>query len=69
MRREPNPRDGRGTLAVITDRGRDVAEQATRRLNDARFGLGGLGTDDLDELFVTLRRLRVGAGDFAVDEG
>jgi DNA-binding MarR family transcriptional regulator len=68
VRREPNPRDGRGTLAVLTDRGRDVAAQATRRLNGARFGLDGLETDDLDGLFVTLRRLRIGAGDFSVDE-
>ena len=68
VRREPNPRDGRGVLAVLTPRGRDVAEQATRRLNDARFGLDGLDEADLDELFVTLRRLRVGAGDFDVAE-
>ena len=67
VRREPNPRDGRGTLAVLTPRGREVAEAATERLNAARFGLDGLDVSDLDGLFSTLRRLRVGAGDFAVD--
>jgi DNA-binding MarR family transcriptional regulator len=65
VRREPNPLDGRGTLAVITDEGREVAQKATRTLNDARFGLSGLGPGDLEALFDTLRRLRVGAGDFA----
>lgn len=62
--REPNPRDGRGTLAVLTDRGREVAERATARLNGARFGLGALEQDDLVGLFDTLRRLRSSAGDF-----
>ena len=39
VRREPNPRDGRGTLAVITDEGRAVAAKATADLNAARFGM------------------------------
>lgn len=64
VRREPNPRDGRGTLAVITDEGRDVAEKATATLNAARFGLTALPDDDLAALFTILRRLRVEAGDF-----
>src|ERR1700748_1009427 len=64
VRREPNPRDGRGTLAVITERGRHVAAEATRELNAVRFGLNELRDDDLDQLFAALRRLRVGAGDF-----
>ena len=64
VRREPNPRDGRGILAVITDEGRDVAEKATAALNGARFGLAGLPADDLAALFTILRRLRVEAGDF-----
>ena len=64
VRRVPNPQDGRGTLAVITDRGRQVAAEATRTLNDFRFGLSELPGDDLDLLFDALRRLRVGARDF-----
>jgi len=64
VRREPNPRDGRGTLAVITEDGRDVAEKATATLNAARFGLADLPPDDLAALFTILRRLRVEAGDF-----
>jgi DNA-binding MarR family transcriptional regulator len=64
VRREPNPRDGRGTLAVITDDGRRVAEQATAELNGARFGLRALRSVDLDCLFTVLRDLRLDAADF-----
>ena len=38
--RRPNPRDGRGTLAEITGRGRAVVEHATRDLMAAEFGMG-----------------------------
>src|SRR6266568_2897222 len=65
VRREPNPRDGRGTLAVITDEGRRVAEEATAALNQSRFGLRALDEADLHRLFSVLRRLRVEADDFA----
>ena len=65
VRREPNPCDGRGILAVITEDGRRVAREATAALNEAHFGLGALGVDDLDSLFTILRGLRVDAGDFA----
>jgi DNA-binding MarR family transcriptional regulator len=67
VRREPNPNDGRGTLAVITPEGRDVADKATAQFNAARFGLGALPVADLDELFTVLRALRMGAGDFVSD--
>ncbi|MGI8664918.1 MAG: MarR family winged helix-turn-helix transcriptional regulator [Jatrophihabitans sp.] len=62
--REPNPRDGRGTLAVITEQGRAIADRATRELHRNQFGLAGLSEDDLLRLFTILRRLRVDAGDF-----
>jgi DNA-binding MarR family transcriptional regulator len=65
VRRTPNPRDGRGTLAVLTAEGRAVAEKATADVNAARFGLGALADSDLKELFAILRRLRRDAGDFA----
>ncbi len=64
VRREPNPRDGRGTLAVITDDGRAVAEKATADFNAARFALGVLPEEDLRQLFTVLRTVRVAAGDF-----
>ncbi len=65
VRREPNPRDGRGTLAVITSAGRDVAQRATARFNESRFAMAGLGDGELAEIFAILRRLRRQAGDFA----
>ena len=42
VRREPNPRDGRGTLAVITDEGRAVAEQGHPAFNDSQFGMAAV---------------------------
>jgi DNA-binding MarR family transcriptional regulator len=65
VRREPNPRDGRGTLAVITEDGRKVADKATVELNSARFVMSALPASDLEALFRILRRLRLEAGDFA----
>jgi DNA-binding MarR family transcriptional regulator len=62
--RAPHPSDRRTTLATITDRGREVAEQATVALNDKRFGMEPLRRADLTELTDVLRRLRAGAGDF-----
>ncbi len=67
VRREPNPRDGRGTLAAITDEGREVARKATEQFNAARFGMDGIAGGELRSLFTILRRLRVHAADFASD--
>src|SRR5699024_3169446 len=38
--RRPNPSDGRGVLAEITDEGRQITEEAARVLLDMDFGLG-----------------------------
>lgn len=65
--RQPNPEDGRGRLAVITDRGRDVVERATADLMAADFGAASLDAGELDEIFRLLRRLRVATGDFLSD--
>ena len=62
--RRPNPRDGRGTLAEITRRGRETAGRATADLMAARFGMGGYGTGELGQVFTLLRGLRLAAGDF-----
>lgn len=64
VRREPNPRDGRGTLAVITDEGRKVADKATVEFNNARFAMSALGLADMQKLYDILRVLRVNAGDY-----
>ncbi len=65
VHRRPNPADGRGVLAGITDRGRVVVEQATAALTDLDFGLEDLPDAELDTLFAILRRVRLGAGDVA----
>ena len=62
--RRPNPQDGRGKLAEITDRGREVVSRATADLMDAEFGLAGFDEAQRDRLFGLLRGLRVAAGDF-----
>lgn len=62
--REPNPRDGRGTLARITDTGRSVVDKVTGELMDAEFGLQALGDDERVALFGLLRGVRVAARDF-----
>ena len=64
VKREPNPADGRGTLAVITEAGRKVAHDATAEVNGAFFGMGAMDLEELDRVFVSLRQLRLEAGDF-----
>jgi DNA-binding MarR family transcriptional regulator len=64
VERLPHEQDRRTTLARITTRGREVAERATRELNEMRFGTAPLGREELDGLMRTLRRVRVDAGDF-----
>lgn len=64
VQRSPHEQDRRTTLARITERGRSVAGEATRALNEARFGTDPLQGDELAQAIATLRRLRVGAGDF-----
>ncbi|HUA29676.1 MAG TPA: MarR family transcriptional regulator [Streptosporangiaceae bacterium] len=62
--RRPNPADGRGILAEITQAGREVTGRATADLMAADFGLGGYDKDQLEQVFGMLRGLRVSAGDF-----
>ncbi|HLI41389.1 MAG TPA: MarR family transcriptional regulator [Streptosporangiaceae bacterium] len=66
--RRPNPADGRGRLAEITEAGRAVVQRATADLMAAEFGLRGYDAGQLNEIFSLLRGLRVAAGDF-IPEG
>ncbi|AXI79506.1 MarR family winged helix-turn-helix transcriptional regulator [Peterkaempfera bronchialis] len=66
--RRPNPLDGRGVLAAITDQGRRVVEAATRDLMAMEFGLDEYDPDRCQEIFDILRPLRIAAGDFADPE-
>ncbi|MFD7624569.1 MarR family winged helix-turn-helix transcriptional regulator [Streptomyces sp. NPDC059851] len=62
--KRPNPNDGRGTLASITDKGREVVEAATKDLMAIDFGLHTYDAEECAEIFAMLRPLRVSAGDF-----
>jgi len=62
--REPNPRDGRGTLARITESGRAVVDTVTAELMSAEFGMGALTEEQQIEVFELLRALRAQAADF-----
>ena len=64
VRRVPHESDRRAVLAEILPHGHEVAETATRVLNEGEFGTPPLSTADLEAVFVTLRKLRTGAGDF-----
>jgi DNA-binding MarR family transcriptional regulator len=64
VERRPNPRDGRGVLASLTDQGAAVVEQATADLMAEGFGLGAYDDEQLAGLFALLRTLRIDAGDF-----
>lgn len=64
VERRPNPRDGRGVLAAITDEGRARVRAATADLMADGFGLSMYDEGQLSDLFGLLRVLRVDAGDF-----
>jgi DNA-binding MarR family transcriptional regulator len=64
VRRRVNPDDGRGVLAAITSRGRDLALEATSTLNGALFSAVDLSPPEIVTLFRLLGKLRQRAGDF-----
>ena len=62
--RRPHPEDGRGVLAEITPRGRDLVVAATRDLVATDFALESLTEAELTQLSELLRPVRRDAGDF-----
>ena len=62
--RRPNPSDGRGRLAEITDAGRELVESATGALNKADFALAGIDAQTAVEITALLRVIRLTGGDF-----
>jgi DNA-binding MarR family transcriptional regulator len=66
VRREAHAQDRRATLAIITERGRGVADAATDMLNAARFGTAPLEEGDLETISDILRALRADEDGFAV---
>lgn len=65
VERRPNPRDGRGVLAAITDTGREVVDAAAADLMSVDFALTGLADGDVDSVTGVLTELRRSVGDFA----
>lgn len=61
--RVPHPSDGRATLVEITDAGRELAQQATERLNTEVFARPGLSARRVGTLVSVLTELRRDAGD------
>ena len=64
VERVSHAHDRRTVLAQITPRGRRVARQATKRLNETAFGMAPLDGAACKEIFALLEPLRREAGDF-----
>ena len=64
VERQPHPTDGRTTLAVLTEAGRERLLAATQALTDVQFGLGALSTGELANIDNAIHSLRQAAGDF-----
>ncbi|MCW3030014.1 MAG: MarR family transcriptional regulator [Solirubrobacterales bacterium] len=67
VRRERHQQDRRTTLAQITVAGREVAEAATKTLNEARFATAPLRKREMEQIFELLRPLREAEDDFVGD--
>jgi DNA-binding MarR family transcriptional regulator len=66
VRREPHPSDARTTLAVVTPRGRRVANDATSDLNASVYERIGLSEERRELLIELLAELRAAGGEFDV---
>jgi DNA-binding MarR family transcriptional regulator len=67
IRREPHPTDARTTLAVITEKGRKLALDATADLNENVYERIGLTEAKRNQLVALLADLRADGGEFDVD--
>ncbi len=68
IKRVPHSSDRRTTLAEILPVGWELAQRATRALNEEIFGRPGMSPEDVSQLIEVLQRFRLGAGDFSVPE-
>jgi DNA-binding MarR family transcriptional regulator len=67
VRRVQHPSDARTTLAVITPRGRRIADEATDDLNTTVYERIGLSAEQRDQLVELLGELRANGREFEVD--
>jgi DNA-binding MarR family transcriptional regulator len=63
VRRAPHPTDGRGTLAIITPKGRKVALSAVEDLNASVLEPFEPSGEAAEQLYELLRAIRASAGD------
>lgn len=68
VERRPHLVDRRATLAAITDEGRRLVEEATKLLDQMRYGLAELDRSELEALTEVITHLRRATGDFALPE-
>lgn len=68
VRRAQHPTDGRGTLALITPRGRRIARQAIEDLNNAVLKPFTPDGPAGEQLFHLLREIRASAGDLDLQD-
>ena len=61
--RAPSPDDRRVVLATLTPAGRDLADEATRTLNESGFGIADLPAAQAAEVTAALHRIRRTTGD------
>lgn len=64
VERVPHPDDRRTTLVRITKAGREVAERATKDLNEQVFAEPGISAEQTAALIDVLAEFRVNSGDF-----
>ena len=65
VERHTSDEDRRVVLAIITDAGQMVAQDATAALNQADFGIAALSRDETAQLTAMLRHVRMAVGDIA----
>ncbi len=64
VHRQAHPTDGRATLIVLSDAGRELVERATTVLNAEVFANPGIPAQDLRTVTAILARFRRDSGDF-----
>ena len=63
VERVPHPDDRRATLVTLTKVGRALAAEATKALEEIRWGMGEMPDDQLQRLNDDLANVRASAGD------
>jgi DNA-binding MarR family transcriptional regulator len=63
VERRPHPDDRRAVLVVITKKGMEVADEATRALTEDLFGMDGVSPTEARTITKALTPLRKAAGD------